>query len=165
MLYPEAALAVLPEKTRIVLQQLHIQQVELVIIGGYAMRVYGNIRPTKDLDLFLNRSEDNVRKLCRAFQSMGPKLNLDTIYAHLIKDRSQLAWVGVDIFTSLNQFQFEEVFSESCQVHWNNMQLSVISLEHLKITKEMTIKNPLRKRVDIDKGDLVFIQKLLATNS
>lgn len=37
--------------------------VEYMLIGGFAVILHGNIRTTKDIDLLVNSSKDNIKKL------------------------------------------------------------------------------------------------------
>ena len=54
------------------LKLLNSNSVEYLLIGGYAVGVYGRIRATNDLDIWVNVSPENASKIERgAFASSG----------------------------------------------------------------------------------------------
>ena len=46
-----------------VLDSLNIEQVDYILIGGFAVILYGMPRFTQDLDIIINLNEDNIDKL------------------------------------------------------------------------------------------------------
>lgn len=47
------------------------RKIRYLVAGGVAVTLYGNPRFTKDLDLFLDAREGNVRKVVQAFKALG----------------------------------------------------------------------------------------------
>jgi hypothetical protein len=47
------------------------RKVRYLVAGGVAVTLYGNPRFTKDLDLFLDPREENVRRAVQAFKALG----------------------------------------------------------------------------------------------
>lgn len=47
------------------------QEVRFLVVGGYAVIHYAQPRYTKELDLWIEPTVENARKLMRAFQSFG----------------------------------------------------------------------------------------------
>jgi predicted nucleotidyltransferase len=54
------------------LRQLHISQVDFVVIGGLAMIAQGSDYMTKDLDICYSRSERNLAAIATAFAPLHP---------------------------------------------------------------------------------------------
>lgn len=94
------------------LEYLNKNNVEYVIVGAYALAFYGVPRYTGDIDILINPSEDNAKKLLKAltefgFGSLGLKTNDFTTTDNVI----QLGYapVRIDILTSISGLTFEEV--------------------------------------------------------
>lgn len=54
-----------------VFQEFNKRKVRYLVAGGVAVTLYGNPRFTKDLDLFIDPREDNVRSAVEAFKALG----------------------------------------------------------------------------------------------
>lgn len=55
-----------PEHFRDFIKVINNYNVEYLIIGGYAMGVFGHFRGTGDLDIFINATDENAEKLMNA---------------------------------------------------------------------------------------------------
>src|SRR5271156_2480526 len=53
------------------LQSLNNNDVEYILVGGYAVILHGYRRPTGDLDIWVNQTKENYHKLVRAFNEFG----------------------------------------------------------------------------------------------
>ena len=51
-------------------RSLNREGVRYLLIGGFAVILHGYVRATKDVDLLLDPSEDNIRALKRAMASL-----------------------------------------------------------------------------------------------
>lgn len=49
-------------------------EIELVIVGGIAITLYGSSYLTSDLDLCYNRSKDNLERIAAALSPHRPRL-------------------------------------------------------------------------------------------
>ena len=68
-----------PNHFRDFINELNNREVEYLLIGGYAMGVYGHHRGTGDLHIFINASEDNAKKMVNASIAYGiPEEQLKT---------------------------------------------------------------------------------------
>jgi hypothetical protein len=50
------------------LKSLNSNRVEYLLIGGYAVGIYGHIRATNDLDIWVNVSPENAENIMRALR-------------------------------------------------------------------------------------------------
>jgi hypothetical protein len=50
---------------------LNRHRVAYVLIGGYALAIYGVVRATGDIDFLYRRTASNVRRLCVALEDFG----------------------------------------------------------------------------------------------
>lgn len=53
------------------IQLLNENQVKYLVIGGYAVAVHGHPRYTKDIDIWIEISEENAQKLITALTQFG----------------------------------------------------------------------------------------------
>ena len=53
------------------LKSLNSNSVEYLLIGGYAVGIYGHIRATNDLDIWVNVSPENAAKIERTLREFG----------------------------------------------------------------------------------------------
>lgn len=51
------------------LQALNQHEVEYILIGGYAVILHGYFRTTGDINIWLNRTEENYKKLEQAIHT------------------------------------------------------------------------------------------------
>jgi hypothetical protein len=56
---------------RDLLEELGRAAVESVLVGGYAVAYHGRPRATKDIDLVLRRSSENLARAATALRSFG----------------------------------------------------------------------------------------------
>jgi hypothetical protein len=57
-------------KFKIIIRALNKYDVEYILIGGYAVVLYGCPRTTQDMDLMLNGTDENITRLKDALRSV-----------------------------------------------------------------------------------------------
>lgn len=60
-----------PVDFRDFIHELNAHGVEYMLVGGYAVGIYGYIRATTDIDFFYRPSPDNVERLIGALSAFG----------------------------------------------------------------------------------------------
>src|SRR5439155_14130868 len=53
------------------LQLLNSEKIEYLLIGGYAVGLYGHVRPTKDIDLWVSVAPENLDRLVEVLVKFG----------------------------------------------------------------------------------------------
>jgi predicted nucleotidyltransferase len=121
------------------LQALNENDVRYLVVGGYAVALHGYPRYTKDIDLWIERSPENARKIVQAlddfgFGSLGLKEN-DFLEPDMI---IQLGYPPnrIDLITSLAGVDFVSCFSTRMVVEVEGLQVNFIDLENLKKNKK-----------------------------
>jgi hypothetical protein len=61
----------LPQDFHDFLSLLNRHSVEYLLIGGYAVNLYGFVRATGDMDVFIALNPDNVSRIVAAFHEFG----------------------------------------------------------------------------------------------
>jgi len=59
------------EHFREFIKALNDNEVEYILVGGMAVILHGYIRGTGDMDIWVNKTKDNYRKLVLAYSQFG----------------------------------------------------------------------------------------------
>ncbi len=112
--------------------------VEYLVIGGYAVGFHAKPRFTKDIDLWVHESEENLRRLGAALNKFGvPDAVLESITA---SSSDEIAWFGVaptrvDILRRVDGGTFSVAYDRRVQTTWDGVVVSIVSLEDLLALK------------------------------
>src|SRR5450759_1803258 len=68
---PSMATPALARDFKEFLKSLNSNNVKYLLIGGYAVGIYGHIRATNDLDIWVDISSENAAKIERALREFG----------------------------------------------------------------------------------------------
>ena len=113
-------------------------RVRYLVIGGYAVIHYAQPRFTKDLDLWLEPSVHNARKVAAAFQEFGIPL-IEITEADLAKPGTQFMLgrspVMFDFLTSCPPLEFTLCWEHRKRVRHDFGTINYLSLEDLRTAK------------------------------
>jgi hypothetical protein len=135
---------------------LNKNNVEYIVVGGYAVAQYGYVRYTGDIDFWVKPERSNAEKVVKSLIEFGFG-SLDVNVIDLLKD-DEIIQIGyppqrIDIITGVSGLNFDECWNEITVVDFENLKLNFISLHHLKINKEATGREK-------DKLDLINLKKV-----
>jgi predicted nucleotidyltransferase len=135
-------------KEFVALLQKH--KAEYLIVGGYAVGVHGHPRYTGDLDIWLNQSEENAKKILKCvhefgFASFGLTPEDFTKEGNVI----QLGYppLRIDLLTTIDGVSFEECYKNKLVVDIEGLLVDFISYADL-------IKNKAKTARPIDLDDI-----------
>lgn len=115
---------------------LNACSVEYILVGGYAVIYHGYNRTTGDLDIWVNPTSANYRKLSFAFSKFGMSmfdmdetkfLNTST-YDVFTFGRSP---VCIEILTKVKGLEFVETFANSAFTTFDNVDVRMINIRDL----------------------------------
>lgn len=116
-------------------------ELEYMVIGGFAVSVHGYPRTTKDLDVCINKTEENAKKVLAVLSDFGfGSLNF-TIEDFLKEDMiTQLGYppIRIDIINDLNGVDFSVAYNNKTIVNMNGIPTNFIGYNELLINKEKT---------------------------
>ena len=143
----------LPPDFRDLLAEFATAAVEYVVIGGYAFGFHVQPRATKDLDVLLEGSRENLERAGRALTRYGAPANVVAAVERLAPD--EVAYVGqpplrIDFLRTIDGVATSEVVQRAVPATWDGVALRVIALDDL-------IAN---KRAAARPQDLVDVQML-----
>ena len=88
-----------------VFQLLNKHKVRYLVAGGVATVLYGNPRFTKDLDLFVDLEEKNLRKLVEVFELLKFNPRIPVKAEEFVSQKTRERWIrekGMLAFTFIN---------------------------------------------------------------
>ena len=71
----------LPQDFADLLIELHAADVEFLLVGGWAVILYGHVQATDEMDIFVRPSETNARRLVTALETFGAPLRAHGVVA------------------------------------------------------------------------------------
>jgi hypothetical protein len=80
-----------------IVETLNRHQVDYVLVGGYAARLYGARRPTYDIDIAPSTALDNLHRLSEALRDLGAGIRVDGLDEGLPFDSSAESLRGINM--------------------------------------------------------------------
>jgi hypothetical protein len=112
--------------------------VEYLVVGGYAVGFHGHPRFTKDLDLWIRPSPENLVRARSALVAFGaPASLLDQLEAASLED---ILWMGapplrIDILKGVPGGDFESVYARRVEAIWDGLPASIVNRDDLIVLK------------------------------
>jgi hypothetical protein len=120
------------------IQLLNDNQVKYLVIGGYAVAVHGHPRYTKDIDIWIEISEENAQKLVTALTQFGfESLGLTSDDFQTPNQIIQLGYPPnrIDLITNPDGIDFQTCYDSKIEVILNDVPVKFINLDNLKKNK------------------------------
>ncbi len=123
------------------LRLFHVEGVEYLVVGGYAVIAHGFPRTTGDLDLWVRPTTANARRVVRALErfgySEGEFEEADfTKVPNFLSFSSNGAWI--DLMTDLLGVGFEAATADALEIAVTDVPVRYISLVALRAAKQAT---------------------------
>ena len=150
----------LPQDFRDLLQILEANNVQYLIVGGYALSLYATPRTTGDIDIFVKIDPENATRILQSLNEFG--FGGIGITQEDLLTPSQVFQLGYDLPSALKQYittfgiEFERshlyntyyqstpLFNErlyslqSCSLNWTLLILFVFYSKHVYFVKRLT---------------------------
>ena len=129
----------LPQDFKEFLRLLNDNQVEYLLIGGYAVGYHGYPRATNDLDIWIAVHPNNARNVVAALREFG--FNLPELKAELFLTPDTIVRMGIppmriEILTSISGIEFDETYPSRIIDTLDGVEVNLISLDMLKRNKQ-----------------------------
>ncbi|MDP2302033.1 MAG: nucleotidyl transferase AbiEii/AbiGii toxin family protein [Ignavibacteria bacterium] len=145
------------------LNALQRENVNYVLIGGFAVVLHGSSRFTEDIVLFVRNTENNINNLRKALSSIFNDESINEITSSELSQYAVIRYgapdeILIDIIANLGEtFSYDDIVSEEIEVEGHKVRIA--TLESLYKLKEKTYRA-------IDQEDLFFIaQKIKEKHS
>ncbi|RJP77713.1 MAG: hypothetical protein C4524_07705 [Candidatus Zixiibacteriota bacterium] len=127
-----------PDDFKEFLKLLNGHQVKYLLIGGYAVAHYGYPRATADMDVWVERSPENARKVAAALKDFG--FATPDVVPELFLEEDRIIRMGtpplrLKIWTSISGVEFEAAFEAKSTESIDGVRVFIISLDMLKQNK------------------------------
>jgi len=139
------------------LQALNLENVEYILVGGYAVIFYGYNRTTGDLDVWVNPTLSNYEKLQAAFLRFGLPTMAISPEDFLNSQETDVFTFGrppvsIDILTQVKGLAFDQSFQQSSFQQFDGVEVRIIDYRDLIIAKKSANRSK-------DKNDLEHLDK------
>jgi len=137
---------------------LEKQNVNYVLIGGFAINLYGLQRGTQEIDLFIENDGNNLQRLRTALKSI---YNDDSINEITLEELNSYAVIR---YGTPDNFNIDIITHIGKLFNYNDLEYKVIDLSGHKIkiaTVETLLKLKSGSYRQIDISDVIFLKKII----
>lgn len=132
---------ILNDDFREFLKCLNKESVEYILVGGYAVIFHGYTRTTGDLDIWVNKTLENYKKLKNAFLDFGMPVFDMTEDNFLYNPNIDVFTFGrppvcIDIMNQIKGLEFEDCYKKTDLINVQNIKVRLINLSDLLIAKK-----------------------------
>ncbi len=129
----------LPKDFKDFLRLLNSNQVEYLLVGGYAVSYYGHPRATGDIDIWVAVSAQNAERIVRVLCEFG--FSQEHLSAELLLRQNQIIRMGmppirIELMTTISGVDFSDCFQSRKVDLIDGVEVNIISLDNLKKNKQ-----------------------------
>jgi len=129
----------LPQDFKELLELLNSKRIEYLVIGGYAVALYGYPRATADMDIWIAISKENAKKTVEALKEFGfdtPALKEEIFLKKKKNIRMGNSPLRIEFLTSIDGVEFNKCYKSKKIVKIDAIKINFISLKDLKKNKK-----------------------------
>ena len=158
-------MSILLESHKQIVEFLIKFEVKFLVIGGYAVNIYGYSRTTGDIDIWLEPTSLNQKNFLKMLKELKFQSESIQTVSELDFSLPNAFHIGekplkVDFLTKIAGLEFHDSFVHKNIIPLDRFDLPVLSLNDLIISKSVTGR--LRDQNDIE--ELQKVQKLIKRN-
>jgi predicted nucleotidyltransferase len=125
------------------LRLLKDQNVDFVIVGGYAVAFHGYIRATNDMDLFFRATSGNISRIRSALRQFGMDTTDDQVQEFF--DPGSIIRMGfppvrLEMINTISGLSFDHVWENRIKGKYGSVSVCYISLPDLLINKKASAR-------------------------
>jgi glutathione S-transferase len=138
-----------------ILSCLRNESVEFIVVGAFALAVHGHPRATGDIDIWVNSTAENSRRVLRALSAFGAPMSDLAADDFTIADvvfQIGVEPLRIDILTSIDGLDFAEAWKNKLSVVVDGIGIEVLSKGDL-------LRNKIAAGRDKDLGDVAWLRK------
>lgn len=119
------------------IQALLKRNVRFLVVGGHAVIYYGYERVTKDLDLLIDASSENIHQLRLTLALMNIAVD-DQVLNRMSAPKAivSIDRLGIELLSSVDGVDFNEAYEKSLLAIKEGMKIPMISFAHLLESKK-----------------------------
>jgi len=118
---------------------LNQNEVEYLIVGGYAVGLYGYPRATGDIDIWIAQSKENSQKIMRVLSEFG--FNQHELSPNFFLSDNQITRLGfpplrIEIMTTISGLNFTECFPKREIIEMDDIKINFLDFNNLLVNKK-----------------------------
>jgi predicted nucleotidyltransferase len=118
------------------LKSLISNNVQFLLVGGYAVNYYGYARATADLDVWIAVSSENARRVTDAVHEFGfPSAETADFMAERKVIRMGAPPLRLEILTGISGVEFADCYTRRVEIDYDGIQIPLIAIEDLRKNK------------------------------
>ena len=137
-----------------ILRAFQRQKVKYILVGGIAVNLLGSMRGTADLDILVEMSDDNLKKIVKILKKYGYRVKQPVDPLRIADKKTREDWIKNKNMKALNFYKedelkevdiiiespvsFEEANKKPVVIEVDDLILPVISIDNLIKMKEKT---------------------------
>jgi predicted nucleotidyltransferase len=145
------------------------QKVKYVLVGGVAVNLLGAMRNTADLDILVEMSDDNLKKIVQILKKQGYKVKQPVDPMKITNKKTREDWIKNKHMKAFNFYKedelkevdiiidspvsFDEAEKSTLRIKVDDLMLPVISIDNLIMMKRKTGRA-------VDKLDIEELEKI-----
>ncbi|MBI3982274.1 MAG: nucleotidyltransferase [Gemmatimonadetes bacterium] len=108
-----------------------------VLVGAAAVQLWGLTRATRDIDILIERTEENARRVLSALSEVGFALAREWFAEEIVKKPVTIIgdWPRVDILTVAWNVHYPEARAEATVFEVEGVPIPAASIDHLIASK------------------------------
>lgn len=117
---------------------LNNHKVEYLIVGGYAVGVHGHPRYTGDLDVWINVTVENAKKMIEVLNDFGfSSFGLTEVDFTKLGNIIQMGYppFRIDILTKIDGVEFVDCYANRMIIQYDQVSMNFIGINELKQNK------------------------------
>ena len=127
----------LPDDFKDFIQCLNANKVKYLLVGGWAVGMYGQPRATKDIDFLVAVDDENLNNLQKAFQTFGsPPINIEHFREKGNVIRIGESPVQIEIINKADGIDIDDCFSRKKTIRIEGIKIYLISKDDLITNKK-----------------------------
>ncbi len=155
-----------------ILRAFQKQKVKYVLVGGIAVNLLGAMRSTADLDILVDMSDENIRKVVKILKRYGYRVKRPVDPLKLVDEKTRKNWIKnkhMKAFNFYKEGQLQEVdiiidspvSYKQAQKDIVHIEIDSLTLPVISINKLIKMKKETARAVDkLDIKELNKIKKL-----
>ena len=122
----------LPEEFKEFIKCLNSNNVKYLLIGGWAVGIYGHPRATKDIDIFVSVDKDNLKKLQKTFLDFGaPPIDIESFHKKSSVIRIGSSPTQIDVINKADGINIDDCFLRKIIINVDGIEIMLISKDDL----------------------------------
>ncbi len=123
------------------IQALNNHDVKYILVGGYSVILHGYSRTTGDMDIWVQRSQENYRKIFNAFFQFGMPV-FDMTKENFLNHPDWEVFsfgrppVSIDLMIIVKGLNFEECYANSVFFEEDGLKIRTINYSDLMVAKK-----------------------------